>query len=105
MSGSGFSCHDCLIVVDEDIRFTGSDHILDRVTLVAQDDIVFTGSKTDSYGILFAPNGELSYTGSQHELHHGGLIANDLDINGSKGNFCGFGDGGSGGPPVIALMK
>ncbi len=133
VSGSGFSCHDCLIVVDEDIRFTGSDHTLDRVTLVAKDDIVFTGSmrryswfvdnlfafalksgnsalrvsgsKTDSYGILFAPNGELSYTGSQHELHHGGLIANDLDINGSKGNFCGFGDGGSGGPPEIALIK
>jgi hypothetical protein len=133
VSGSGFSCHDCLIVVDEDIRFTGSDHILDRVTLVARDDIVFTGSmrryswfvdnlfafalksgnsalrvsgsKTDSYGILFAPNGELSYTGSRHELHHGGLIANDIDINGSKGNFCGFGDGGSDEPPEIELIR
>ncbi|MCD6362332.1 MAG: hypothetical protein J7M38_15855 [Armatimonadetes bacterium] len=133
VSGSGFSCHDVLIVADEDIRFTGSDHILDRVTLVSKDDIVFTGSlrryswfvdnlfafalkegnsalrvsgsKTDTYGILYAPNGELSYTGSKHELHHGALIANIIDINGSDGRFCGLGESGADGRPEIVLIR
>lgn len=133
VSGSDFTCTDSLFVCDDDIRFTGSGHTLDRVTLVSGDDIVFTGAmrryscfvdnlfafalksgnsalrisgaKTDTTGILFAPNGELNYDGSHHEVHHGALIGNTIEINGSDGRYCGIGDGGAGGEKSIRLIR
>ncbi len=133
ITGSDFSCHDCLFVVDDEIRFSGSGHQLDRTTLVAGDEIVFTaamkryspfvdnlfafahksgnsalrisGAWSDTWGILYAPNGELNYDGSHHELHHGALIANTIEINGSDGRFCGIGEGGSGGERSVRLIN
>jgi len=132
--GSDWYIHDSLFVVDDDVWVYGNGHVLENCTIVAQEEIVFlgstdhysplvdglfamsikngnaairfSGSGSDTTGILFAPNGELSYTGSANELHRGALIANDLDINGSQGRFSGTGGGGSGGgKPSIELIK
>jgi len=133
ITGSDFSCSDSLFVVDDEIRFAGSGHQLDHVTLVAGDEIVFTaamkryspfvdnlfafahksgnsalrisGAWSDTWGILYAPNGELNYDGSHHELHYGALIANTIEINGSDGQFCGLGDDGDGGERSVRLIN
>jgi len=56
--------------------------------------MVVNGASSDTWGIIYAPNGGLVYNGSDQEVHYGGLIAETITVNGSHGRFCGTGDGG-----------
>jgi len=133
VNGSNFHLSDALIVCTGDIDFNGSGVCLDRVTLVAQGEITFNGSterfshfqddlfamslssasnamkvngsNSDTWGILFAPNGGMTYNGSNQEIHHGALIALTIDINGSSSTFQGFGEGGDGGERSVRLIN
>lgn len=121
INGSDFHLQDALIVCTGDIDFNGSDVALDRVTLVAQGAITFNGSTerfscyqddlfafslsgratalkvngsdSGTWGVLFAPNGGMVYNGSAQEIHHGGLVALTIDVNGSGSIFEGMGEG------------
>jgi len=133
VNGSDFHLSDALIVCTGDIDFNGSGVCLDRVTLVAQGEITFNGSterfshfqddlfamalsssssamkvngsNSDTWGVLFAPNGGMTYNGSNQEIHHGALIALTIDINGSSSTFQGFGEGGDGGERSVRLIS
>lgn len=133
VNGSGFHLQDALIVCTGDINFNGSGVALDRVTLVAQGEITFNGSTerfscfqddlfafslsnratalkvngsdSDTWGILFAPNGGMIYNGSNQEIHHGGLVALTIDLNGSGSTFQGMGDGSDEGFKQVKLIR
>lgn len=135
VNGSRFHCDGCLFVVDGTVMINGSRHILDNTIFVSQNTITFNGgiqrysalvdnlfafstlsyydwtaitmngADQETWGMFYAPNAGLVYNGSGQEIHHGGLIAKTITINGSSGTFCGFGDGGSGGSPEIELIK
>ncbi len=130
---AGAFLHDCLIVADGEIRFNGSGVILDRVTLVAagpirfngaterfshfQDDLFafslssdrrairINGSDSDTWGVIYAPNGGIEYNGAGQEIHHGGLVALTIDVHGAGSTFTGLGDGGAGGVNSIRLIR
>ena len=133
INGNGFFCQDCLFVVDGNITFNGGGTILDRVTLVATGKITFNGSTerfscfqdnlfafstksssgtvitvngadSDTWGIIFAPNGGVVYNGANQEMHHGAVIANLITVNGSEGTFEGMGEGGDDQPPHVELI-
>ena len=133
VNGSNFTLADSLIVCTGDIVFNGSNVALDRVTLVAQGTITFNGSterfshfqddlfamslssastaikvngsNSDTWGVLFAPNGGMIYNGSNQEIHHGALVALTIDVNGSGSRFQGFGEGGDGAQRSVRLIN
>lgn len=133
VSGDYFSASDCLFVVDGNITFNGQAVALDRVTLVAKGKITFNGtterfssfqddlfafslkassdtvikingSSTDTWGIIYAPNGNVIYNGAEQEIHHGALVGKQLAVNGSYCSFCGMGQGGEDAPPKVELI-
>lgn len=121
--------HDMLIVATGDIDFKKAD--LERVTLVAGGGIELQkseysalegdlfamalgtgnpaikihGNGSVTTGQIFAPNGGMEYDGADQEMHRGALVALTIVANGAGGLFQGLGDGGSGGPPEIELIK
>lgn len=121
--------HDLLIVATGDITMKKS--TLERVTLVAGGSIEIQkaaysalegdlfamalgtgspvikihGNGSVTTGQIFAPNGRMEYDGADQEMHKGALVALTIVANGSGGLFQGFGDGGSGGPPDITLIR
>ncbi len=133
VNGSDFHLQDALIVCTGAIDFNGSNVALDRVTLVAQGAITFNGSTerfscyqddlfafslsgratalkvngsdSDTRGILFAPNGGMVYNGSAQEVHHGGLVALTIDVNGSGSIFEGMGEGSDEGFKQVKLIR
>jgi hypothetical protein len=133
VNGSNFSAADCLFVVGGNIIFNGSAVALDRVTLVAGGKITFNGtterfsclqdnlfafstksssgtvitvngSGSDTWGIIYAPNGNMTYNGADQEIHHGALIGKQLTVNGSNSAFRGMGEGGEEAPPRVELI-
>lgn len=121
---AGAHLQDLLLVVDGDIRFNGSGVILDNVTMVATGEIRFNGtterfsayvddlfamslssqdpairingSNSETWGIIFAPNGGVVYNGGSQEVHHGAVVANTITIHGAGSSFRGMGDEGFG---------
>jgi len=67
--------------------------------------ITVNGASSDTWGIIYAPNGSMVYNGSDQEIHHGALIAKTITVNGSKGRFCGMGEGGGGGERIVRLIR
>ena len=67
--------------------------------------IKMSGNGSVTTGRIFAPNGGMEYDGSDQEIHQGALVALTIVANGSGGTFQGLGEGGSGAPPVIELIK
>lgn len=118
LQGSGFAAHDALWVVTGDIRFNGGAVTLDRVTMVAGGTIRFNGSSGrfssfhdelfamslaaaepairingaggDTWGVIYAPHGQVEYNGGHQEVHHGAVVALTIDINGSGSVFAGI---------------
>lgn len=133
VNGSGFHMQDALVVCTGDIVFNGSGVTLDRVTLVArgridfngtterfscfQDDLFafslssastairVNGAESDTWGILFAPNGGMIYNGADQEIHHGGLVALTIDVNGAGTTFEGMGGGSDEGFKQVKLIR
>ncbi len=129
VSANNIYLHDMLIVATGDIDFKKAD--LERVTLVAgggielqkseysalegdlfamalgtgNPAIKMSGNGSVTTGRIFAPNGGIEYDGADQEMHRGALVALTIVANGAGGLFQGLGDGGSGGPPEIELIK
>ncbi len=53
----------------------------------ADDAIVINGASTDTYGIVYAPNGGVVYNAAAQEVHHGGIVGRRINFNGSDCRF------------------
>jgi len=133
LHGSGFSAHDALWVVTGDICFSGGAVALDRVTMVAGGTIRFNGSTRrfscyqdqlfamslaaadpairingagcDTWGVIYAPHGQVEYNGGGQEVHHGAVAALTIDINGSGSVFAGIDADGPDGARQTRLIR
>lgn len=114
-NGSGHALDRTTIVAKGEITFNGSTerfscyedgNNLFAFSLKSSSSTVITvnGSDSDTWGVLYAPNGDMVYNGSSQEIHHGALLAKRITVNGSDGTFCGMGEGGAGGPPDVELI-
>jgi len=67
--------------------------------------LTVNGASSDTWGIIYAPNGGMVYNGANQEIHRGALIAKTITVNGSHGTFCGSGEGGEGDDKVLELIR